>query len=174
MKVSIRPASDDDAEPLVELLNRDRAFLAPWQPARTEEFFTLAHQRREIDKALAQQHDGVLLPYVILSDGKVVGQIAVSNIVLRAFHSGDLGYWVSQAHNGRGVATSSVALMVAVAFEGLRLHRLQASTLPHNIGSQRVLARTGFERIGLAPKYLRIDGRWQDNVLFQRINGSFD
>jgi ribosomal-protein-alanine N-acetyltransferase len=32
-----------------------------------------------------------------------------------------------------------------------------------------VLTRTGFERIGVAPAYLNIAGRWQDHVLFQRI-----
>ncbi|MNH44766.1 ribosomal-protein-S5-alanine N-acetyltransferase [compost metagenome] len=51
----------------------------------------------------------------------------------------------------------------------LRLHRMQAATLLHNIGSQRVLLGNGFERIGLAPKYLRIAGEWQDHVLFQRL-----
>jgi ribosomal-protein-alanine N-acetyltransferase len=55
---------------------------------------------------------------------------------------------------------------------GLRLHRAEAGTLVHNIGSQRVLERNGFARYGLAPKYLRIAGRWQDHVLFQRINES--
>lgn len=51
----------------------------------------------------------------------------------------------------------------------LRLHRLEASTLLHNIGSQRVLEKAGFERIGMAPKYLRIAGEWQDHALFQII-----
>jgi ribosomal-protein-alanine N-acetyltransferase len=32
-----------------------------------------------------------------------------------------------------------------------------------------VLTRAGFERIGVAPSYLHIAGRWQDHVLFQRI-----
>jgi len=32
-----------------------------------------------------------------------------------------------------------------------------------------VLARNGFVRIGVAPSYLKIAGRWQDHVLFQRV-----
>ena len=39
----------------------------------------------------------------------------------------------------------------------------------HNAVSQRVLQRSGFDRIGLAPQYLKIAGRWQDHLLFQRI-----
>ena len=83
-----------------------------------------------------------------------------------------LGYWVDEEHNGRGLATAAVADMLGVAFGELELHRVQAATLPHNAASQRVLERNGFERIGLARGYLRIAGRWQDHVLFQRISGA--
>ena len=48
--------------------------------------------------------------------------------------------------------------------------RVQAEILADNTGSQRVLERNGFYRIGMAPAYLRINGRWQDHVLFQALN----
>ncbi|MBT2485945.1 hypothetical protein J7E28_14660 [Microbacterium sp. ISL-108] len=51
----------------------------------------------------------------------------------------------------------------------LKLHRLQAATLIHNTGSQAVLTANGFERIGHAPRYLRVAGEWQDHLLFQRL-----
>jgi ribosomal-protein-alanine N-acetyltransferase len=38
------------------------------------------------------------------------------------------------------------------------------------VRSQRVLEHNGFLRFGLAPQYLRIAGRWQDHVLFQKLN----
>jgi ribosomal-protein-alanine N-acetyltransferase len=94
----------------------------------------------------------------------------VADIVRGAFQSGHLGYWVGRAHNGRGVATAAVAEVTRRAFAELGLHRLQAATLPHNAGSQRVLARNGFSRIGLAPRYLNIAGRWQDHLLYQRLD----
>lgn len=59
---------------------------------------------------------------------------------------------------------------IRVAFGPLGLHRIQAETLPDNIGSQRVLEKNGFERYGFAPSYINIDGKWRDHVLYQRIN----
>ena len=56
-----------------------------------------------------------------------------------------------------------------LAFGELGLHRVQAATLPHNAASQRVLTNNGFALIGVAPRYLRIAGRWQDHLLFQRL-----
>ena len=50
-----------------------------------------------------------------------------------------------------------------VAFGELGLHRLQAETLLDNVASQKVLERNGFVRIGMAPTYLKIAGRWQDS-----------
>lgn len=90
-------------------------------------------------------------------------------VVRGAFQSAHLGYWVDRGHNGRGVATAAVAEVVRIAFHDLGLHRLQADTLVHNVASRRVLARNGFRPIGLAPRYLRIAGRWQDHVLHQRL-----
>ena len=98
-----------------------------------------------------------------------VGRVNLNNVVLGAFCSADLGYWVDQSHNGRGVATAAVAGVVRVAFTELGLHRVQAGTLLHNRGSQRVLGRNGFSPIGVARRYLNIAGRWQDHLLFQRL-----
>ena len=87
----------------------------------------------------------------------------------RAFQSGNLGYWVAGERCGRGVATAAVAATCAFAFEELELHRLEAGTLLHNVGSQIVLDRNGFVPFGVARDYLRIAGSWCDHVLFQRI-----
>jgi [ribosomal protein S5]-alanine N-acetyltransferase len=58
---------------------------------------------------------------------------------------------------------------VGLAFGDLRLHRVQAETLPHNRRSQRVLERVGFVQYGAAASYLHIAGEWQDNLLYQLL-----
>ena len=45
----------------------------------------------------------------------------------------------------------------------------RAACLQHNLASMRVLERVGFSREGFARSYLRINGRWQDHVLFALI-----
>ena len=53
--------------------------------------------------------------------------------------------------------------------EELRLHRLEAATMPHNAGSIRVLERNGFRREGIAQRLLKINGKWEDHVLHALI-----
>ncbi len=49
------------------------------------------------------------------------------------------------------------------------MHRLEAACLPRNAASLRVLEKVGFGREGLARRYLRINGEWEDHLLFALI-----
>jgi ribosomal-protein-alanine N-acetyltransferase len=160
----------DDVPVLAELVRVNRGFLAPWEPARSDAYFTADGQRAVVEDALARHEQGASLPHVILDDaGRVAGRITLSGIVRGSFQSCSVGYWVSASRNGRGLATAAVRDIIGVAFGGLGLHRIQAETLLHNLGSQRVLERNGFARFGMAPAYLNIAGTWQDHVMYQVV-----
>ncbi|HUZ52752.1 MAG TPA: GNAT family protein [Streptosporangiaceae bacterium] len=165
-----RLVTPQDVPVLAELHRVNRNFLAPFEPVRSDDYFTVAGQRVVIEGALARYQQGSVLPHVILDgSGRVAGRITLSEIVRGPFQSCSLGYWVSAAENGRGLATAAVRDIIGTAFSELGLHRIQAGILLHNAGSQRVLERNGFVRIGVAPEYLKIAGRWQDHVLFQLV-----
>jgi ribosomal-protein-alanine N-acetyltransferase len=168
-----RLISVDDAPAITELLDKNREFLAPWEPTREERYSTVEAQLELIEAALDRAARALSLPHVILDeDGAVQGRITLNNIVRGPFQSCSVGYWLGESANGRGLATKAVASVKQIAFRMLGLHRIEAGTLRRNLRSQRVLERNGFERIGLAPNYLRIDGRWQDHILFQVIDES--
>jgi ribosomal-protein-alanine N-acetyltransferase len=166
----IRLVTLDDVPVLAELLRVNRDFLAPWEPIRGDDYFTVDGQLAVIRGALERHEQGSTVPHVILdSSGRVVGRITLNEIVRGPFQSCSLGYWVSAADNGRGLASAAVRDIIRVAFGELGLHRIQAGTLLDNIASQRVLGRNGFARFGVAPSYLNIAGDWQDHVLYQVV-----
>jgi [ribosomal protein S5]-alanine N-acetyltransferase len=165
----IRSMTLEDAESLVALLHTNREFLAPWQPIREPGFLTLAGQRAEIERLLDEEKLGLTVARVVLDADRIIGRVTLSNIIRGPFQSCNLGYWISGADNGRGHASAAVANIVGLGFSQLGLHRIEAGTLPHNIASQRVLERNGFERFGLARRYLQIAGHWQDHILFQKL-----
>jgi ribosomal-protein-alanine N-acetyltransferase len=166
-----RLARADDAAELAHQLRVNREFLRPWEPAREDRYFTEEGQRSFLEQALDAYARGSLVPLVIVDDGdRVIGRININGITRGALQSATLGYWVSQSHNGRGVASAAVADSIAIAFNELRLHRLEAGTLLHNTASQRVLTRNGFTPFAVAPSYLEIDGTWQDHILYYLLN----
>lgn len=156
----LRLAGVADAPALAALYAANRDFLAPFNPEKPDEFYTEEGQRSRLARSIGT--------YAILDDGGIVGTLGISNVVLGALCSANVGYWVDRAHNGKGLATRAVAAALEIAFGELGLHRLEAGTLVDNLGSQRVLERNGFERIGVAPRYLLIGGEWRDHVLYQR------
>ncbi|WP_418275708.1 GNAT family N-acetyltransferase [Isoptericola jiangsuensis] len=167
--VTLRLVGIDDGPALAAARRRDREHLAPWEPVRPEGFEDVDQHVDRIRDQLDGHRAGRLVPYVLEQDGRIVGSLTVSDVVLGAFCSAHVGYWLASDLTGHGVMTAAVRASAVQARDVLGLHRLQAATLPHNTPSQHVLARAGFEQIGYAPAYLQIAGRWQDHVLFQRI-----
>jgi [ribosomal protein S5]-alanine N-acetyltransferase len=161
----IRHVRPDDCEELAALYLANREFLAPFEPARPPEFFTAAGQRSRLTQQLADERH----PFVILDGDTVAGTINLFGIARENLQSGVIGYWIDRERNGRGLATGAVGEIVDYAFDKLGLHRVEAGTLVDNIPSQRVLVKNSFERIGLARRYLRLNGDWRDFILFQRV-----
>ncbi len=161
----------EDAPALLQALIDNRRFLEPWDPVREDDFFTLRTQQDLVGRALEAYENDTTLPLVIVDErGDLAGRLTLSGITRGAFQSAAMGYWVRADRNSRGLATAAVAEAVQQAFGELALHRVQAETLLHNIASQRVLDKNGFHAFGMAPKYLKIAGRWQDHVLYQRLS----
>ena len=160
----------DDAAVLADLLRANRTFLAPWQPRRGEDYFSERSQQKAVDEALEQHELGNSVPRVIVDElGQVVGTMTIQTIIRGFFQSCSVGYWLAEDAQGQGLATAALREATGIAFHDLRLHRVQAETLAHNIRSQRVLERVGFVRYGRAESYLKIAGVWQDNVLYQLL-----
>ncbi|MDN4610896.1 GNAT family N-acetyltransferase [Arthrobacter burdickii] len=173
MASRIRVVVPSDDEELTELQVRNRDFLAPWDPLREDDYFTVAGQRADIEGALARHVRGEAMPWVVMDDdGAIAGRLTLTGIVRGPFQSCSMGYWLAEDQTRKGLATDAVRAAVGFAFNQLKLHRVQAETLVDNVASQRVLTKTDFEQYGRAPRYLRIAGRWQDHLMFQRLNDS--
>lgn len=57
----------------------------------------------------------------------------------------EIGYWLGEAHWGRGIVSEAVGLMTNYAFTHFgQIHRLFAGVFAYNTASMRVLAKNGF------------------------------
>ena len=164
----IRELEVSDAPALTRAYCRNREHLAPWEPVRSESFFTEQGQATAVAGQLASARQGLVVPWVLTHGPEVVGRVNLNNIVRGVLRSGALGYWVDGEHLRRGLAAGMVEFACAEAL-ARGLHRVEAGTLVRNVASQRVLERCGFEYYGTAPAYLFIRGSWQDHRLYQRI-----
>ena len=170
--VTLRPPRASDHEAWAALRQASHAYLQPWEPIWPEDDLTRAAYKRRLSIYAREMDAGNAWPFFIFadSDQALVGAITLSNVRRGVAESGTLGYWVGQAHAGRGYATAAVRAVVAHAFDDLKLHRVEAACVPTNHASRRVLEKAGFTLEGRARAYLKINGAWADHLLFGVVN----
>lgn len=79
----------------------------------------------------------------------------------------EMGYRIYKPANwGKGYMSEAVSLLVAFLFETKPVDRIQATALPENVGSQRVLEKCGFQFEGVLRKAIFHQGRSQDLHLY--------
>lgn len=148
---------------------RNRAHLEPWSPSVRPVFYTTAFHDEKIQLELLQMQEKRLVKFWLFkrSDPELsrpIGHVSVSNLVWGAFRSGFLGYSLDQTETSQGYTTEAIAASIAFLFGELRLHRIEANIMPGNKASLRVVQKLGFECEGLSPKYLKINGVWEDHL----------
>jgi ribosomal-protein-alanine N-acetyltransferase len=167
--VGLRPPRLRDASTWSSLRVRNEAWLAPWEPTSTESWgarHTIAAWPGLLSSVRRFARAGMLLPFVVTYEGQFVGQLTVNNVVRGALRSAQIGYWIDQAHAGRGIITTAVALATDHCFGPVGLHRIQVDIRPENAASRRVVAKLGFREEGYLQRYLDIDGAWRDHISY--------
>jgi ribosomal-protein-alanine N-acetyltransferase len=150
------------------LREESRAFLAPWEPIWPADDLTRLAFRRRLRRYQREIRNGTGYPFFVFSaDGDtLLGGLTMAQIQRGVTQSAVLGYWMGRPHARKGLMTDAAKAVVTFAFDTLHLNRVEAACLPHNAASIRLLEKVGFSREGYARKYLCIDGRWQDHILY--------
>lgn len=171
-RVLLRTPEIGDFEAWMRLRMASRTFLTPWEPQWPSNDLTRSAYRFRIKRYLRDIQDDEAYPFFIFStDGRtLLGAISLSNVRRGVAQMATLGYWIGEPFARQGYMTNAVRLASAFAFDHLQLHRVEAACLPHNAASVGLLRKCGFRQEGLARRYLRINGAWQDHLLFARLN----
>lgn len=113
------------------------------------------------------------LPLSVVEHGRVIGGSGFATLQYEAIPAygvriaaGDVGYWLAETAQGRGVMTRAVGALVAYGFEQLSLDRITIRAEPGNPRSCAVAERLGFACEGTLRHVLRWNGRGVDHRLY--------
>ncbi len=70
--------------------------------------------------------------------------------------------------------TEALTKAIAVMFNDYGLHRIEANIMPKNQSSLALTEKLGFYNEGLAVKYLRISGTWEDHIHMVKRNDALE
>ncbi|TVX95346.1 GNAT family N-acetyltransferase [Cohnella terricola] len=172
-RLILRTLGEDGASQVLDYVTRNKEFLQPWEPLRSPDFYSLDAQREMLrfDRECIDQ--GILFKVWISKQSdpeRIIGSVSLSNIVRGVFLSCHVGYKLDARELNKGYMSEALEKVAGIAFQQLGLHRLEANIMPRNAASLRIAEKAGFQPEGLAKKYLKINGKWEDHIHMTLLN----
>ena len=165
-RVGLRPIRQRDRDAWVEVRAANVDWLAPWEATPPRPTGDRIGFRAMVRALKSSARQGLVLPFVLTYDDRLVGQVTVGGITWGSLCSAHIGYWVDSRFAGRGVMPTAVALAADHAFGVVGLHRLEINVRPENTASLRVVDKLGFRDEGVRRRFLHIAGDWRDHRTF--------
>jgi len=127
---------EEDAEKLSTILNLPsvRKPMIPATPQSPTDIKSYASEETEVFLTIFDKDSEEKIGHV---------ELILEDKVARV---GEIGYMVDPNHQGKGIATESVDLLVNYLFRELNLQKIKAETDEDNEGSKEVLKKNGFEK----------------------------
>lgn len=80
-----------------------------------------------------------------------------------------IGYWLDEAHQGRGIVTAAVRLLADHALTVWQLNRVEIHAATENRRSRAIPDRLGFREEGTLRHAQLVDGRYLDSVVYSTL-----
>ncbi|MFL0247236.1 GNAT family N-acetyltransferase [Candidatus Clostridium stratigraminis] len=163
------------AQQVLDYYLRNKIFLEEWEPVKNKEFYTIKYQDEQLDNefTIIENNRAFRLWLFKKEDSsRIIGSVGFNNIVRGAFLSCHLGYKLDKDELNMGYITEAIKKGIDIMFNEYGLHRIEANIMPKNKRSLRAVEKLGFYNEGLAYKYLRINGKWEDHIHMVLLNES--
>jgi RimJ/RimL family protein N-acetyltransferase len=103
----------------------------------------------------------------------LIGRVGF-NYWLKQDRRASIGYDLAYIYWGNGIMTEAVRAILKFGFEQMNLNRVEADAAAENVGSIRVLEKTGFQREGLQQEQYFEWDEFHDLVLFAVLRKEYE
>jgi len=167
--ITIRPFEPEDVPSFFSAVRSSTEILGRWMP--------WCHAQYSIEEAKAwlttcqkEWSKGTSYPFMVVEPNshKVLGSVDI-NQINRDHNFGNIGYWVSSSHTGRGIATSAVRMAAHFGFTEVGFTRLEIVALVDNTASRRVAEKSGAKLECIARNRLTAWGKTHDAAVYSLI-----
>ncbi len=163
-RLLIRPMTLDDAADMAQRRSdpetaKYQAWVVPYPVERARELIKGVIERGDI-----MPGEWFQLAVERESDGRIVGDLAV--FLSEDGHTAEIGYTLHRWARGHYMATEAAAAMCDYLVDVLGVHRIQATTDPHNRASTRLLDRLGFVHEGTKRESYWLGDAVSDDAIF--------
>ncbi len=164
-RLYLKTAKEVTIEEVLDYYRDNRSFLEPFEPKRTDEFFTYRAQSIDLynDVFHLEHHSALKLFLTSKNNSRIIGILNFSQIIHGPFKSCYVGYSLLEKKQKQGFMTEAIIKGIEIMFKEYNLHRIEGNVMPDNTTSIKLLEKLGFVYEGTARQYLFINGKWEDH-----------
>ncbi len=174
-RVTLMPPQLGHWSAWAQVRQRNQSYLKEYEPLWPDNCLTRQFFMKRLERQVRDWRSGRGYAFLIFDSesGELIGGINVNSVCRGAAQFASLGYWIDRDLQGRGLMSESLRLVIKFCFEQVKLHRLNASCMPRNESSIRLLKKLGFKEEGFAKAYIQIGGCWEDHNLYGLLAEEF-
>lgn len=169
--VELRPLDMRHCEEMFELIDRNRAYLRrylEWVDGQKSVDDARAHRKKMLHKSA---EDGTIV-VGIWYKGCLSGVIGFHPTGPKCW---EIGYWLGEEYQGKGLITMSCRALIRHAFKKLNANRIEIRVEPMNDRSRAVPERLGFTHEGtLRQKGMNADGKFVDMMMHSLLKEEWE
>jgi RimJ/RimL family protein N-acetyltransferase len=162
-RLLLRPFVAEDFDSVFAMQSRPDVARYLYWDARNEDEVRTALEKKIAGTAIRSEGDALFLAAVLKSTDEVVGDI-VLHWISRGHRTAEIGFIVHPDHQGHGYATEAVRVLLRLAFEDLKLHRVIGRAEARNVASARVLEKLGLRQEAHLIENEYVKGEWQSEL----------
>ncbi len=170
--ITLRELVEEDAAPLFQLADSNRAYLRAWLP--------WLDQNKSVDSTLAFIHhnqqlskSGNAAQFGIWYRSELAGVIGF-NFIDKTNRYAYIGYWLGEKFQGHGIMTKACAKLVEEALVTRKLNRVEIFCAVENKKSRAIPERLGFTMEGVMRQKEFIYDHYKDLVIYGLLPTKID
>ncbi len=167
----LRTLELSDADLLFALTDSCRRYLRQWLPW-LDATQTVDDTRVFIQSTLRQLEANAGFQSGVWSDGRLVGVIGFHHLDWPN-RSTNIGYWLGEHFQGRGIMTRSCAALVEFSFESWNLHRVEIRCAVNNTKSRAIPERLGFVAEGMFREAEWLYDHFVDHIVYGMLENDW-
>ena len=172
-RLVVRCYNPSDAPLLAQSVTASVAHLRPWMPWAHDEPEPLEEKIKRLKRFRGMFDLGHDFVYGIFNanETELLGGTGLHTRL--GAHQLEIGYWIHKDYVNQGLVTESTAALIKVAFELLRVHRLEIHCDPRNLSSAAIPRKLGFTHEGTLRRKTRFLDGWTDSMIWGLLESEY-
>ncbi len=156
--ISLELINEAHAAIIFEMIDLNRTYLREWLTF-VDNMTEMSAAKKWVDGCILRYNERIEKAFVIKFNNEYVGRVGLYNID-KTNKSAEIGYWLVENVQGRGIMKECVEAMLDLGFNTLALNKIEIKCAEGNLKSQKLPLGLNFKYEGMIPNGEWLNGKY--------------